>query len=392
MGFDVAGRQAFNTVFGEATVGWRKDSISAQFQYNISTNDVSITSSGSGAGIHSSSRAGATVGAAVGDCVIQSVDSLRYRPGHEVTAQFTSAYVGLQSGVKHYHGVLDAVDGFAFGSKDGVFGIWFISNSGETFYPQSSWLGDKLDGSGAARVLDPTALNIYQVQYGWLGIAPATFSVYCGVAIGWVVVHWVDLTNTQSTPHIKNPALPMRMRTVRASGTGTSSAVYCGSMRAGVVSGEEEENASNRWFSHTTLEATIAGVGGTRYNVVSLSNPTAFQGRPNHVTVELGIATYDNSGNKTLAFYATKGATLTGAGAAVPKDSLNSVISTISGGTVTGGVQGAGTVVRKDAGLRTELLGTGVLIYPGETLTIEAGAATAFTGTLSNAVRWVEYF
>ncbi len=389
--YDYAGRQSFNTVFGEQVVGWHTDNISIQFQYNISTRDVSTSATGSGLVIHSSERAGASVGAAVGDCVIQSVDPLRYRPGHEVTAQFTSVYVGAQVGVKQYHGVLNGADGFAFGTQDGVFGIWYLSSGVETFIPQSTWLGDKLDGSGESGVtLDPTAMTIYQVQYGWLGIAPAVFSVHCGFAKGWRVVHWIDLMGMQSTPHIRNPALPLKMRTVRASGSGTSAAVYSASMRAGVTSGEDEANGSNRWFANTRLEASITA-GGARNNVFQLTNNATFQGKSNHVVIELGIATFVNEGNKTVAFYGTKGATVSGGSAPVSTNATDSVVSVITGGTLTGGSQGPATVVASGNNIRTDVRGTGIKIYPGETFAFEAVAGT-FTGTVSLSARWVEYF
>ncbi len=390
--YDFAGRQSFNTVFGESVVGWHMDSISAQFQYNISSRDVSTQATGSGLVIHSSERAGASISTSVGDCTIQTVDSLRYRPGHEVTAQFTSVYVGAQVGVNHYHGVLNGADGFAFGTKDGVFGIWYLSSGVETFVPQSDWLGDKLDGSGDSGVtLDPTAMNLYQVQYGWLGIAPAVLSVYCGFSRGWCVVHWIDRTGMQSTPHIRNPALPLKMRTVRASGSGTAAAVYSASMRAGVTSGEGEDNASNRWFAETRLEASITGVN-VRNNVFQLTNAATFQGKANHVTLELAVVTFDNSGNKTVAFFGTKGATVTGGSAAVLKDSTNSVVSVITGGTLTGGAQGPATVIKAGSDRRTDVLGTGIKVYPGETFAFEAVAASTFSGTISLSARWVEYF
>lgn len=392
MAHDYAGRNSFNTIFGEHTIGWREDAVSVQFQYNISTRDVKTAATGSGLVIHSDERAGASIGAGVGDCTIESVDALRYRPGHEVTSQFTSVYVGPQVGVKQYHGPVNGVDGFAFGTQDGVFGIWFISSGVEVFTPRSSWLGDKLDGTDEhARVLDITAMNLYQVQYGWLGIAPAVFSVYCGFSIGWRVVHWIDLTNTQSTPHIHNPALPMKLRTVRASGSGSVATVYCSSMRAGVTAGAAEDNSSNRWFSNTVLEGAVSD-SLVRNNVFQITNNATFQGKVNHVLVELGVVTFVNAGNKTAAFYGTKGTTVTGGSAPVSTDSMNSVVSIITGGVLTDGGRGPATVVPAGGDRRTNVLGTGIKIYPGETFAFEATAPVAFSGLISVSARWIEYF
>jgi hypothetical protein len=103
---DFAGRSPFNTLFGEAVIGWHSDDISVMFQYNNSTRDVTPVVTGSGAITNSDEQAIIGIGAAVGSATLTSVDSIRYRPGHEVTAQFTSVYNGAQSGVNQYHGIL----------------------------------------------------------------------------------------------------------------------------------------------------------------------------------------------------------------------------------------------------------------------------------------------
>lgn len=389
---DYAGRQAFHTVFGEAVVGMRDDSISCLFQYNNSTRDVRTTTTGSGTTSNADSQAIVAVDTAVGLASLVSVDTLRYRPGHEANVQFTTAYVGAQSGVNQYHGLMNGADGAAFGTKDGVFGVWFIKDSVETFYPQSSWVGDKCDGTGPSGfTLDPTKLNIFMVQFGWLGAAPIAFSVYTGALDGWVTCHRLEFANTQLLPHLSNPTLPITMKVERASGTGTAANIRTSSWRGGVTAGPAESaNSSQRWFAHTELSIVIAAASA-RNNVFTLRNEATFQGKTNHVVVELGIVTFDNAGNKTVAFYGTKNATLVGAGAYAAKDASNSVISVATGGTITGGTQGPATVIKAGGDRRTDVRGTGIIINPGETFTFEVVAAT-FTGDISLSARWVEYF
>lgn len=390
---DYAGRQSFSTVFGESVGGSYSDSISVMFQYNNSTKDVVPTVSGSGTATNSTEQAVVGITTTVGSANLTSRDSVRYCPGHEAIAQFTSVYSGAQAGVKQYHGLLDAEDGAAFGSENGVFGIWLVTGGVETFVPQSSWLGDKCNGLGASGFnLDPTKDNIYMVQYGWLGIAPIIWSVYTGYANGWVVVHYHDRVNIDTTPHLHNPSLPISAKVVRASGTGTAASIKSSAWRAGIVAGNPPINSSNRWFANTILDATITGAG-IRNNLFTISNPATFQGKTNHVVVEVGIVSFDNAGNKTVAFYGTPNATLSGASAPVATDANNSVISVLTGGTVTAGSQGpAATVVKAGGDRRTEVLGTGLLVYPGTTFTIECVAASAFSGTVSVSCRWVERF
>lgn len=390
---DYARRQAFSTVFGESVRGGFHDDVSVQFQYNVSARDVSTTTSGTGVVAHSGEQVSVAAGTGVGSALVTSKDAIRYRPAHEAVAQFTTVYEAAQSGVKQYHGLLNSDDAVAFGTQDGVFGVWLIMGGVETFIPQSSWLGDKCDGLGSSGfTLDPTKKNIYMVQYGWLGIAPIIWSVYTGYSTGWVVVHYHDVVNEQTIPHLHNPSLPLAMKCVRASGSGTDAKIKSSSWRAGVVASEVVTNSSNRWFANTVLEAAISG-GGVRDNIFTLSNPTTFQGKTNHIVVEIGIVTFDNAGNKPVAFYGSINCTLSGATGPTPKDATNSVISLYTGGTVTAGTQGpAATLVKAGGDRRTEVLNTGLLVYPGTTFTIEAVAASAFSGNVSVSCRWVERF
>jgi hypothetical protein len=261
----------------------------------------------------------------------------------------------------------------------------------ETFTPKTSWTGDKLDGAGSSGFLiDPTKLNIYMVQYGWLGVAPIIYAVYTGHATGWRVVHVIDRVNTATTAHLNNPSLPIAAKVTRSAGSGTACDIRTSSWRGGVTSGDAEDNSSNRWNAYTELDASITA-GLVRNNVFTLKNAATFQGKTNHVVVEVAIVTFDNSGNKTVAFFGVNNATLTGNSAYADIDASNSVISVSTGGTITAGTRGPATVIKAGSDRRTELLGTGIKIYPGQTFTFEAIANT-FTGTISLSSRHVEKF
>jgi hypothetical protein len=203
-------------------------------------------------------------------------------------------------------------------------------------------------------------------------------------------VHVIDRVNTTTTPHLDNPSLPIAAKVTRTSGTGTAADIRTSSWRGGVTSGEEEDNASNRWNSYTLLDASIVA-GLARNNVFTIKNAATFQGKTNHVVVELAIVTFDNSGNKTVAFFGVNNATLTGNSTYTDIDANNSVMSVSTGGTITAGTRGPATVIKAGGDRRTELIGTGIKIYPGQTFTFEAIANT-FTGTISLSARWVEKF
>lgn len=388
---DFAGRRGFNTVFGETVVGTREDDISVQFQYSNSTLDVTELVSGSGATSNSTQQAVVSITGAIGSSRLTSLDSVRYRAGHEVVAQFTSVYVGAQAGVKQSHGLFNTADGVGFGTEEGVFGVWILEGGAKTFVPRSSWLGDKLDGTGPSGFdLDPTKVNIYQVSYGWLGIAPIIFSVYTGHLTGWVVCHWIDRINTVAVPHLHNPTLPMAMEVVRGAGAGTAASIRSSSWKAGVVGGYQEAPSADRWFSYTSLAFTVTA--GVNNNVFTIRNKSTYQGVNNHVIAELAIVAFENSTNKSMAIYGNKGATLAGNSAYADINTANSVMEVSTGGTVTVGTRGPATVLRKDADVRTDVRNTGIFIYPGQAFTFEVVPDAGAVGTMSISARWIERF
>jgi hypothetical protein len=386
---DHGGRSPYNTIFGESVMGMRVDDISVQFQYNNSTRDVNTITNGTGATSNALSMAAVETGTGVGDSSLTSVDSLRYRPGHQTQCHFTTLYDVPEAVVNQKHGLFNGADGVYFGYEGLAFGVFLLEGSSETFIPQTSWNKDKLDGTGPSdEILDPQDLNIYGLGFGWLGIAPITYEVLLGGK--WITVHVIDQTNSQDEPHLQNPSLPLQAFIERTSGTGTSKKVRTSSWRAGVVAGQDESNASNRWFSADVL--TFSPTASVEVPILTLRSNSTFQSKTNHVKSELGVIRFVVDGNKSVAFRGTLNGSLTGDvfGAVDANNSVNSLDTTAT--AITGGSKGPATVLGKVGEERANVLGTGIVWYPGQDFTVTVEAAAAFTGTVSVAVRWIEYF
>ena len=202
-------------------------------------------------------------------------------------------------------------------------------------------------------------------------------------------VHKVVFVNSAIETHLENPNLPAGVKVRRVAGSGAGIVISTGSWRAGVISGPEEDNGSNRWFAHTVLDFALAGV--VRNNVFTIRNKATYQGKINHIIVELGVVTFDSTANKTVAVFGTKDATLAGNGPFVDIDTVNSVLDVSEGGTLTGGTQGPATVIKAGGDRRTDVLGTGIKIYPGESFTFEVDPGGPVNGGFSISARIVEY-
>ena len=303
---DFAGRQGYMTVFGEQVIGSREDDVSVQFQYNNSTNDLKIfapTGTGGQSNINSMMRV--TAGTGVGDQTVESLNSTRYRPGHELMAQFSGRFVGLETNVNHYIGMGDAEDRVAFGTQDGVFGAWFREGGNETFTPQTDFSIDTIDGSKGKGnqtgfTIIPGNENVFMISYGWLGVTPIFYYVYGGFDLGWVLAHVEDPTNALTEPHLDNPSLPMFTQVVRSSGTGVDAFIETGSWRAGVVSGAVEQNSSDRWSPFFNVDVAVSSTANIATHVISLRSKSTFQSKTNHVKTIVRLISVASAHNKDL--------------------------------------------------------------------------------------------
>ena len=304
---DFSGRQGYSTIFGEQVVGGHEDNVSVQFQYNNSLRDLIIfTPTGTGSQSNANSMMRVSAGTGVGTQFVESLSSVRYRPGHEVMTHFTARFIGAGVDVTHSIGIGDEDNRVSFGTEDGVFGVWFRKGGVDTFHPQSSFISDRVDGSGGERnssgfTLDPTKLNTWMITYGWLGSTPLSMYVYAGFRYGWILVHTIDFSNILDNPHLDNPSLPMHVEVIRASGTGVEAYLETGSWRAGTVAGSGAEgNTSDRRSPFFAVDRTVVSTAGTGTHLLSIRSKSTFQGKANHIQALVSEYVIASAHNKDL--------------------------------------------------------------------------------------------
>ncbi len=110
----------------------------------------------------------------------------------------------------------------------------------ETFIPQSTWNGDKMDGTGASGItLDPTKGNVYQIGIQYLGFGSIVFQIESAPTGGnnaeFITVHTMKLPNTLTATSFGNPAFPFTMAAYSAGST-TNLTMKVGSF-AGFIEG-----------------------------------------------------------------------------------------------------------------------------------------------------------
>jgi hypothetical protein len=373
--------------FGDAVSAVRIDDVSVQFQYDNSTYDVTTTTTGTGATSNSNSECVLSTGSGVGLASVQSVEVVRYRPGHEAFAFFTAAIAGVDAGVNARIGLFDATDGFWFGCVAGVFGVGRRRGGTDFFTPQASFSEDTIDGAGSSGfTIDWTKLGIRSIKFGWLGIAPIDFCVFGGRSRGFVLSHVIDLTNTQDTPSIFNPVLPMRAEIERVSGSGAAT-LKTASWNAGTIGDQVNDESGSRGFTGSAERTSVT----TRINMITIRNESTFQGKTNKVRAHLGQLSFACDGSKPATFGIYEDATIGGTPVFSSVDASSSTCSIDTAGTtLTGGTKIAEFRCGKTDSKYQEITSMNLRLRPGHKYTIAASAGGASDVHVS--VRWHEEF
>ena len=177
-------------------------------------------------------------------CVVLSADSNKDCSSKRITNRYHYCMPGV--GLNSTFAIMAGDSGKAgntrmFGYGDDRNGLFFAlignelniiirnDSSGEvvdTIIPQSSWNGDKLDGSGvSAFTLDPTKLQLMFIDFSWIGTGIARFGCYTQDGSRWVC-HTHDNAGSSSFPFLTSGSLPVYFENTNSSSTLSSSELF----------------------------------------------------------------------------------------------------------------------------------------------------------------------
>jgi hypothetical protein len=346
---DESNRVAMVSMNGESHVGFKVDDISVNFQYGISNFD--IVSDGNNVGRKTGtgtigtegSMAVVGTGIGIGEASIESKDAVRYRAGHECHAALSIVFGPPTEEVDQFAGFLNNSDGWSVGYNGLVFGVWFIEGGNVNFYPQADFSIDKLDGKGPSGYeINPQTGQVYRLTYTWHGFLDMLLEIRTSDG-RWMPAHKLVFVNSATETHLENPNLPVAVRIGRSLTSGANVTIKTGSWRAGVISGLDENNASDRWFPFFKLNQPVSANLTAAAHLLSLRSKDIFQSKANHIKTLVKIIRAASAYNKDIvvAVYPTvilRDADPTWAialdAAYVDVDSENSVIQVGKGPTV----------------------------------------------------------
>ena len=265
--FDSKNVMSKNTLFDEALTG----SGGVTYTANKSTVNLNVTE-------------------VLGDKVIrQSKRVMSYQPGKSLLNLNTFVMNTLTANLKQKIGMFDANNGIFFYADGTTLKIvrrtYVTGSPADTEISQSSWNGDKLNGTGASGyTLDPTKATILFMDFEWLGMG----AVRVGFVIDgkFIVAHTFKNANDLSTVYMQTANLPIRYEietaATLAAGTYTLQQVCSTTL----IEGGYQPEGILQSVATASLSGVTLTTAGTFYNIATIKIKS---GRPYAVIVPNGF-------------------------------------------------------------------------------------------------------
>lgn len=276
--------------FGRIRVSQPYTLFDSQNRYTVDEQyDTALTGTGTTAYQVNQSAVDMTVTAGgVGSVVRQTFRSFPYQPGKGLLLLATFCMDGSMSlNLTQRVGYFNEQNGVFFQRIDGTNSFVLRSYvtgtvSDARSIPQSSWNGDKLDGSGASGyTLDSAKSQILWMDFEWLGVG----SVRCGFIIDgqYIVCHTFTNANEITATYMTTAILPIRYEITSTSAVAATLKQICSSvMSEGGYNAQSANYTASRSTERSTFSTTFIPLVSIRLAtgrsgaVVLVTNAQAF--------------------------------------------------------------------------------------------------------------------
>ena len=325
--------------------------VQVDFVYGINSQQGAVTINTTGVGDASVGRLRLQTGTgAAGSATYTTRRPAQYRPGQGMIARLTMPMTTGVANSTQIAGAGDANDGYFFGFNGATFGVLHRNNNVDTWIAQSTWNGDKCDGTGGSGFIWNKTFGIpVQICYPYLGYGNITFWVQNPETTQWLLCHTVRYADTTSTTEVRNPDLGLYFQAIN-SGNTTNLTMYVGSASI-FMCGELSLLGKPKWAADN-LKTTITA----ETNIVSIRNCTTMNGVTNHGLIRINSVSMASTSNNGAAILRIKiGPTVAGSPSFTP----------ISGSTADNGVTltSANSIASFDIAGTTVTAGTGTYIF-----------------------------
>jgi len=240
----------------------------------------------------------------------------------------------------------------------------------DTWIYQADFNIDKLDGTGPSGMnIDTTKLNVFQIDFRWLGAGVLRFAVESPTTGELITFHKIHYTNQNIVPSISNPSMRIGYAIARVGAGVATDCILKGASMMGAIQGEIHHNISTsnvRKSITTNLSQNVLHHFFTLKN--DRINESGTNGKLNQKEVILhhlsGGATASSTQVVEILLYKNA---VTAADkqfvAATSATSVSTTVTTLSSGTLI-----AGFAVSTGSTLNEDLEKYRIILAPNETI------------------------
>ena len=336
------------TAFGDVRTAELSPIFQYSFEYTVDNTDLMTNTVANGGTITQANGMGiCTTSTTTGStAMLQTKTHAKYKTGLGGMLRYTTIFTPGVATTEQYAGLADVVgssaafkNGYMVGFDGDTFGFHRFQNDVKTSVAQSAW-DDPLDGTGASGMtIDLTKLNVWQIQYQYLGGGAIILSVESDSTGNFVEVHRILYANLNITPSTYNPNYHGILFVNNA---GTTSNLILSTASVAYFS----EGKSEFTFLHRPQQSTglISKSGITsEIAMFTIRNKALYATKDNFVDILLEriVASIEaNAANNLGSVRLVKNATLGGTPSYTDINTTNSVVDIdIAGTTVTGGTE-----------------------------------------------------
>jgi hypothetical protein len=278
------------------------------------------------------------IGTTSGESVIRETTKVfSYQPGKSLQIMNTFVMNAPKENLRQRVGYFGADNGIYF-EADGTT-LNFVERSivsgilSETHAPQSSWLYDKLDGTGpSGYTLDPSKGQIMWTDIEWLGLG----TVRVGFVIDGKFIHCHSFhhSNLIQSTYITTGSLPLRYE-ITNTGVTTSSSILKQVCSTVISEGGYELRGLQQGVGTTITSPVNLPTAGTYYPVISIRLKTT-PNRLDAIVILTALSIMGITNNAHYNWRVIAGGTTTG-GTWVSASADGAVEYKLDGGSITGG-------------------------------------------------------
>ena len=369
-----AGSQTFSA-FGEQLVAEMTPQVQLKFPYKESVSDEFVTDLSTNGGTITQGDAMLIASSSTtnnGSGLAESKIPIRYNSGQGGCIRFTAIFTAGVANSRQEAGAGDEENSLCVGYIGADFGIIHRKNSVQHIHLQDEFNVDKLDGTGkSGMTIDKTKLNVFQIEFQYLGAGMITFSIENPVTGRFFEFHRLVYANQNIVPSLYNPTMPLRLLAENTGNT-TDITIKSASM-AGFVQGID----THYGVTHS-VDALKPILASTETNVLSVRSKASLTGGiTNRVRSQLIALSFSNEGTKdvTIRLYGNADVTTP-----VYSD-VNSGGSTLEYDTAGTFVSGAHKIltfaIAKNSSDKVFLQELGLMLSPNDTFTVTADSASS---------------